>query len=98
MIDKPEIKSLTPSPYRVIEGRRASLECSVMTANPNTNITWRWIKTDRPEHALHTGPNYTIQNVTRMESGTYNCTASNSVGISVPVKVDLDVQCKYCYT
>lgn len=98
MIVKPEIKSLTPSPYRVIEGRRASLECSVMTANPNTNITWRWFKTDRPEHALHTGPNYTIQNVGRMESGTYNCTASNSVGFSVPVKVDLDVQCKYCYT
>lgn len=78
---KPEVIPLT-SPYRVIEGQTAALRCAVIDANPNTSITWRWSRTDRPYAVLSEGPNYTIPNIHRNMSGPYNCTASNYVGTS----------------
>jgi hypothetical protein len=93
--DKPEVTTSTSSPYQVVEGQTATMTCSVGAANPNTDITWRWVKTDSPSNVLHTGPTYTISNIQRAASGTYSCTASNSIGISTPVTVLVDVQCKY---
>ena len=95
LIDKPEVKYNTSSPYSVIEGETATLMCTVTDANPNTHITWRWIKTDSPNMVLHNGPNYTISNIQRGRSGSYNCTASNTVGTSEPATINVDVQCKY---
>ena len=46
---------------------------------------------------LHNGPNYTIPNIQRGSSGSYSCTASNSVGTSDPATVNLDVQCMHCH-
>nr|XP_022323491.1 hemicentin-1-like isoform X2 [Crassostrea virginica] len=81
---KPEVKSISSSPYAVIEGQTATLGCTLINANPNTGITWRWIKTDSPSTNLHTGPNYTISNIQRGSLGSFNCTASNAVGTSEP--------------
>ena len=94
IVDKPEVRSLTPSPYRIIEGEISTLECTVTDANPSTNITWKWIKTDSPNMVLYNGPNYTISNIQRGRLGSYSCTASNTVGTSEAATVNVNVQCK----
>ena len=91
------MESNTPNPYRVIEGQTATLICTITTANPNTIITWRWIKTDRQATVLHNGPTYTILSIQRGSSGSYSCTASNSVGTSDAATILLDVQCMHFY-
>uniref|UniRef100_K1PFN5 Muscle, skeletal receptor tyrosine protein kinase n=1 Tax=Magallana gigas TaxID=29159 RepID=K1PFN5_MAGGI len=61
-------------------------------ANPNTSIIWRWYRTDRPNVVLFYGPNYTLPNIQRNMSGTYNCTASNSIGTSEANIINVEVQ------
>ena len=91
--DKPEVSPGLNSPYTAREGNTCTLICVVAAANPNTNITWRWIKADGPDVILHNGSTYTIANITRGRSGTYNCLASNTVGTSDAV-ILVDVHCK----
>lgn len=93
MTDKPKVRPDSLSPYSVREGDTAIMACTVTDANPNTNITWRWSKTDSPNMVLHNGATYTIPNIQRGRSGTYTCRASNTVGTSEPVTIILDVQC-----
>ena len=93
-LDKPEIRSIPLSSHEVLEGQTATLRCALTDANPNTNIKWRWIKTDNPHTVIHIEPNYTIHDIPRVRSGSYNCTASNTVGTSKAVTIDVDVQCK----
>lgn len=95
-LDKPEVIPLAGflSPYRVIEGQTAALKCALIDANPYTSIIWRWSRTYRPEYVLYSGPNYTIPNIHRNMSGTYNCTASNSVGTSEAGITTVDVLCE----
>lgn len=87
----------TPSQFKVIEGETATMECAVIAANPNGTILWRWIRTESPNDVLHNGSTYIIPYIQRNRSGSYNCTANNSVGISVAVTIDVDVQCEYLY-
>ena len=94
-LDKPDVRSSPPSPYRVREGQTATLACTVTAANPNTGITWRWFKTDSPNNVLHNGPSYILPNIQRGRSGSYSCTASNSVGTSEAATVNVSVQCKW---
>lgn len=75
------------------EGETVTLGCSVIAANPNINITWRWIKTDSPNNVLYNGPYYTIPNIQRGSSGSCRCTANNNVGTSEAATIDVDVQC-----
>lgn len=86
--------SIVSSPYIVVEGQTVALLCAVIDANPITNITWRWFRTDRPYDGLFFGPNYTISNIQRNMSGSYNCTARNSVGTSEADVIKVDVQCE----
>ena len=92
--DKPEVRASITNPYKVVEEHTATFVCILTAANPNTGITWKWIKTDSPHTALSSGPNYTISNIRREESGLYSCTATNSVGTSEAVTIDVDVLCK----
>ncbi|XP_078334109.1 neural cell adhesion molecule 1-A-like isoform X2 [Crassostrea virginica] len=89
---EPEVWSGSSSPYKVREGDTAILACTVIDANPNAIITWIWVKTDSPNYVLHNGHNYTIPSIQRGRSGSYSCTASNSVGTSEPATVYLDIQ------
>ena len=95
MTDKPDVKSSSSSPYKVREGQTASLSCIVTDANPNTGITWGWIKTDSLNTILYTGANYTIPNIQRGKSGSYNCTANNTIGTSEAATIYVDVLCKF---
>ena len=93
--DKPEVISGTLRPYSVREGQTATLSCILTDANPYTDITWRWFKTDSPNYTLHNGSVYTISNIQRGRSGTYNCSARNVVGTSENAIIEVDVQCKF---
>lgn len=86
--------SIVSSPYSVEEGQTAALKCIVIDANPNTNVTWRWFRIDRPYVGLFYGPNYTVPNIQRNMSGSYSCTARNSVGTSEANVINVDVQCE----
>lgn len=93
-IDKPDVITRMPSPYRVIEGQKATLECLVTAANPNTSIIWRWFKTDSPSNVLYNGSICHVHDIQRNMSGLYNCTASNSVGTAEAVTITVDVLCE----
>ena len=93
LLDKPEVISSSLSPYRVNEGQTATLICTVTAANPNTSITWKWCKTDSPNTILYHEPNYTIPNIQRGRTGSFSCTASNSVGTSEAAVIIVEVQC-----
>lgn len=94
MIDKPEVTCTSPTtrPYTVLEGETATLECRVAAANPNISILWTWFKTDSRAEVLYDGPTFTIPNIKRNRSGSYSCLASNVVGTSQAVMIDIDVQ------
>lgn len=87
--------SSASSPYRVIEGQTAVLGCTVTDANPNTSILWKWFKADSLTDVLYNGSRFVIHKIQKDRSGSYSCTASNSVGTSEAVDAYLDVQCKY---
>ena len=84
-----------PPIVRVREGETATLECKVTDANPNNSITWKWIKTDSPNSALHNGSRFIISNIQKGRAGSYSCTASNTAGTSDEATVKVDVQCEF---
>nr|XP_022327036.1 B-cell receptor CD22-like isoform X1 [Crassostrea virginica] len=88
---KPEVRFTPPNLHKVREGETATLECKVTDANPNNSITWKWIKTDSPNSALHNGSRFIISKIQRGRAGSYSCTASNTVGTSDAATVNVDV-------
>lgn len=95
LIDKPEVTITTASPYMVIEGRLATLECSLKFANPNTSITWRWFRKDKVNNVLHNQTTLMIKDIQRNKSGQYGCTATNTAGTSNVTTIDVVVLCMY---
>lgn len=95
VIDKPEVILTTSNPYKVWEGTTAKLACSVIDANPFTNITWKWFNAEH--NVPYNGPNLMIPSIQRTSSGPYNCTASNIAGTSVAAMIYVDVQCTYIF-
>lgn len=81
--------------YTVRENRTVTLGCLLIDANPDNDIIWRWINTKNPSLDLSTQPSYSIFQIQRKESGTYNCTAHNSAGTSEAASIKVDVQCKF---
>ncbi|XP_056011996.1 hemicentin-1-like [Ostrea edulis] len=73
------------------EHRDAVMICSVIDANPITGITWTWKKTSNSVILSHEAT-YTILRISRDQAGDYSCTATNTIGISTPVTVQVDVQ------
>lgn len=88
---KPEVTITTASPYMVIEGRLATLECSLKFANPNTSITWRWFRKDKVNNVLHNQTTLMINDIQRNKSGQYGCTATNTAGTSNVTTIDVVV-------
>eukprot|EP00105_Crassostrea_gigas_P033721 XP_011457195.1 PREDICTED: B-cell receptor CD22 [Crassostrea gigas] len=93
---RPVVASNVSSSYKVLEGTTAVLRCAVIAANPNTGIMWRWFRTETPIdfEFLSYIPIFTISHIHRNMSGSYNCSASNSVGTSEAAVITVDVQYK----
>lgn len=91
------MSSNLPNPYTVEEGNTATLVCTLIDANPKTNITWKWFIDDNVIDPKNDGATYAIPNITRNMTGLYKCSARNSAGISELATILVDVQCKYVY-
>lgn len=91
---KPDVKAELSSPYPILEGNKAILKCIITDYNPKTIIAWKWFKTDNSDYELSNESAYLISNTSRRDKGSYNCTASNSVGTSIAATLYLDVQYK----
>lgn len=89
--DPPETRLLGTPGSDIEEGVDTVVLRCVTDANPPAAIVWR--RAGKPdisslEESLQFRP------VTRRDSGTYTCEARNSVGVSDPLTVQLDVKCK----
>ena len=76
----------------VVEGDDSvSLKCEV-DANPEAEITWR---KDGDRRVLGNFPVLDIGVVSRTDTGTYSCTATNELGESPPGYVEVETYCEY---
>lgn len=90
--DSPEvvIKSISP----VIEGNDVPLVCLV-TGNPPPDVLW--IR-GSDNSVLTKNTTATLRNVTRKDSGLFQCYAWNGIGKRVSSNVTVDVLCEYILT
>ena len=71
----------------MVEGRDSvSLTCDV-DSNPESELAWRKEGTRR---VLGNFPVLDIGVVRRTDMGTYTCTATNQLGVSLPSSVDVE--------
>ena len=98
-LDPPTVKTM---PDKVIkEGATLALTCEVTSANPLPN-TYTWTKVG-DEGFTQAGPVLTIHNIQRSHTGTYRCTATNTMvptigGVqqgSDAKDIAVKVQCRY---
>ena len=91
-LDPPSVTVETTSlDYLEEEKDSVSLRC-IAESNPQPKIVWYKESENgifSVEKEIHISP------VTRHSAGTYKCVAENSLGLSEPAFVDLDVKCKY---
>ena len=84
------VSSSTDAP--AVEGDDSvSLKCDV-DANPPAEITWR---KDGDRRVLGNFPVLDIGVVSRTDTGTYSCTATNELGESPPGYVEVETYCEY---
>ena len=76
----------------MVEGEDSvSLKCEV-DANPEAEITWR---KDGDRRVLGNFPVLDIGVVSRTDTGSYSCVATNDLGESPPGYVDVETYCEY---
>lgn len=94
MLDPP--KQIPLLQQNIIEGQNLSVICNVTPGNP-ISTTFYWTKVDNPEFRQN-GSALQLQDIQRTSSGTYNCTAQNTLtngefGTDNQIMV-VNVQCK----
>ncbi|XP_061188677.1 protein turtle homolog B-like [Saccostrea echinata] len=63
-------------------------KCIVDDANPSTGLNYRWTKGG---YQISTNQTYIISTVRKSDQGTFQCTAGNSVGTSIPSTINVEV-------
>ena len=97
--DQPEITA-QPQNMTLAERKNVTLSCNA-TGNPAPSILWTKdgsaVNSPRINLSLD-NKQLTITNVSRDDSGDYQCVANNSIGAAVTSNTaTLDVQCKYSW-
>jgi hypothetical protein len=87
------IRSIQPKGHVSVEkGSTVTLKCNVI-GYPHPVVEWK--KLGKHEHTvatvIATSENVTLNSVERFDSGTYECTASNSLGPKVSAQVSIHV-------
>ena len=91
-LDPPNVTVTTTAEGPVVEGEDSvSLKCEV-DANPEGEITWR---KDGDRRVLGNFPVLDIGVVSRTDTGSYSCVATNELGESPPGYVDVETYCEY---
>ena len=91
-LDPPNVTVTTTAEGPVVEGEDSvSLKCEV-DANPEAEITWR---KDGDRRVLGNFPVLDIGVVSRTDTGSYSCVATNELGESPPGYVDVETYCEY---
>ena len=72
------------------EGETVIIRCRA-DANPPANVMWRRAGV---RGVWSTEPEVVLDNVGKEEAGVYTCTAHNSLGVSGPKEIILNVECK----
>ena len=98
--DQPEFTT-QPQNKTVTEGNNVSFSCNAI-GNPEATFSWTINgaavnTTANPRISLSSqNKQLTITNVSRTDSGQYQCTANNAIGmVAFSNAATLDVQCKY---
>lgn len=91
--DVPEIVIIPSTKLTVqVNDDNVHLMCSVIDANPNTDLKFVWTKDGTQ---IGTRQNYTIVSVDNADRGTYTCTCSNTAGASAPASVIVNLLGEY---
>lgn len=89
--DPPEVQLKGLLSHDLEEGKTLTLTCQT-DANPPATVVWQ----RSGSHDISSSSDkLQFISIKRYDSGTYTCTARNSVGNSRPESVTLDVKCKY---
>ena len=76
--------------YTAAEGDTIqSISC---TASCRPPCTFMWTGPNVPDDTTN---DLYLQNITRNQTGTFNCNATNEVGSKVSSNVEVDVRCKF---
>ena len=91
LLDGPESATLSPptTTYTVTEGDNIpSISC---TASCRPQCTFMWTGSNVPGGTTN---DLYLQNINRIQSGTFYCIATNEVGSKMSSSVVVDVRCK----
>ena len=90
ILDPPEIKR-GPVSQTVNDSGYLELFCNA-TGNPPPNITWS--KVEDPAVQLPSDKLLKLKNVSKTDSGVYQCRASNGIGSDAISSANVTVNCK----
>ena len=91
LLDPPNVTVSSSAVGPVVEDAdTVALKCEV-DANPEAEITWR---KEGDRRVLGNFPVLDIGVVTRSDTGTYSCTATNELGQSAPGYVEVETHCE----
>lgn len=92
--DPPSLVDVINQTHAVVEGVNVTLQCKVIAANPEPNITWYSVTTNST--ALTHAVNLRFSNISRSSAGKYYCVVDNGIGPKMTSgTTTLDVQCEY---
>ena len=81
----------------LLEGSDLQLFCFA-SGRPAPNIAWvRIFPSGSESDVLHRDTTWDLKNISRIDAGTYRCTASNGVGNPVNHTLLVNVECEYTY-
>lgn len=89
--DAPEVRLEGVPTTDLEEGRDTVVLRCIVDSNPPSSVRWKLGES----RIVSTIEILQFRPVKRRDSGSYYCEAENSVGISSPLSVVIDVKCKY---
>jgi hypothetical protein len=91
LLDGPESVTLSPpnTTYIVTEGDTIPYISCTASCRPHCTFMWTG-----PIDPYGTTKDLYLQNINRIQSGTFHCTATNEVGSKMSSSVEVDVRCK----
>ena len=94
MADAPELSLVGPTAEDLEDNVSAAVLHCRADANPPPKVVWRFAAAGTGRGEEYFVDKLEFRPVTRQNSGTYECEASNHIGKSRPLSVTLDIKCE----